>query len=58
MMGKRSRVATAIKNELNRNVLAIHCHVHALNPACGDSIKNYKLMQNALKTSFEISMYS
>ena len=44
MIGKRSGVATTIKNELNRNVLAIHCHVHALNPACGDSIKNYKLM--------------
>ena len=39
MMGKKSGVATTIKNELNRNALAIHCHAHALNLACGDSIK-------------------
>ena len=49
MMGKKSGVATAI------NALAIYCHAHALNLACGDSIKNCKLMQNALKTSLEIS---
>ena len=33
MMGKKSRVATTLKNELNRNTLAIHCHAHALNLA-------------------------
>ena len=33
----------------------MHCHAHALNLACGDSIKNCKLMQNALETSLEIS---
>ena len=55
MMGKKSGVATTIKNKLNRNALAIHCHAHALNLACGDSIKNCKLMQNAPKTSLEIS---
>ena len=55
MMGKKSGVAPTIKNELNRNALAIHCHAHALNLACGDSIKNCKLKQNALKTSLEIS---
>ena len=53
MMGKKSGVATTIKTELNRNALAIHCHAHALNLACGDSIKNCKLMQNALETSLE-----
>ena len=57
MMGKKSGVATTIKNELNRNALAIHCHAHALNLACGDSIKNCKLMQNALETSLEISKH-
>ena len=31
----------------------MHCHAHALNLACGDSIKNCKLMQNALETSLE-----
>ena len=56
MMGKKSGVATTIKNEINRNALAIHyCHAHALNLACGDSIRNCKLMQNTLETSLEIS---
>ena len=55
MMGKNSGKATTIKNELNRNALAIHCHAQTLNLACGDSIKNCKLMQNALETSLEIS---
>ena len=55
MMGKKSGVANTIKNELNRNALAIHCHAHALNLVCEDSIKNCKLIQNALKTSFGIS---
>ena len=55
MMGKNSGVATTIKKEFNRNALAIYCHAHAFNLACGDSIKNYKLMQKALETSLEIS---
>ena len=55
MMGKKSGVANIIKNELNRNTLAIHCHAHALNLVCEDSIKNCRLMQNALGTSFGIS---
>ena len=29
--------------------------LHAVNLACGDSIKNFKLMQNALEASLEIS---
>ena len=55
MMDKKSGVATTIKNELNKYALTIYCHAHALILACGDSIKNCELMQNALKTSFEIS---
>ena len=53
MMGKNSGVATTVKNELNRNALAIHCHTHILNLACEGSIKNCKLMQNALEASLE-----
>ena len=53
MMSKKSGVATTVKNELSRNALAIYCHAQALNLACGDSIKNCKLMQNALETSLE-----
>ena len=55
MMSKKSGVATTIKNALNRNALAINFHLHALNLACGDNIKNCKLMQNALETSLENS---
>ena len=55
MIGKKSGLVTTIKNELNRNALALHCHAHALNLVRGDSIKNCKLMQNALETSPEIS---
>ena len=55
MMGKKSGVANAIENELNRYALAIHSHAHALNLACRDSIKHCKLMQNALEISLEIS---
>ena len=55
MMDKKSRLATTIKNELNKNALVIHCHVHALNLSCSDTIKTCKLMQNALGASFEIS---
>ena len=55
MIGKKSGLVTTIKNELNRNALVIHCHAHALNLGGGDSIKNSKLMQNALETSLELS---
>ena len=55
MMGKTFGVATTIENELNKNALVTHCHAHALNLACGDSIGNCKLMQNALETAFEMS---
>ena len=53
MMNKKSEVATTIKNELNKDGLAIHCHAHALNLARGDNTKNCKLIQNAPKTCFE-----
>ena len=33
----------------------MHCHARALNVACGDTIGNCKLMQNALKKSLEFS---
>ena len=55
MMGKKSGVAIRIKNEVNKNALAVHCNGHSLNLACGGSIKNCKIMQDSLETSFEIS---
>ena len=54
MMDKKSGVATTTKNESNKNDLAKHCHAHALNLACDNSIKNCKLIQNALETALEI----
>ena len=50
MMGKILGVATGTKKELNKNELAIYCHPHALNLACGDSIKNCKPIQKAFQT--------
>ena len=34
IMVKKSGVATTLKNELKRNILAMHWHAHALNLAC------------------------
>ena len=53
-MGKKSGLATTIKNKLNRNAQPYIVIAHTLNLACGDSIKSYKRMQNALETSLEI----
>ena len=49
-----SGVATTIRNELDKNTLAMHCHGHALILACSNSINNSKLMQSALGTFFKI----
>ena len=54
-MSKMSGVTTTIRNELDKNALAMHCHGHALILACSNSINNSKLMQSALETSLEIS---
>ena len=53
MMNKKSEVVTTIKNELNKDGLAIHCHAQALNLARGGNTKNCTLIQNAPKTCFE-----
>ena len=54
MAGTRNRVATQLRDEKNR-VVFLHCYGHALNLAVGDSVKNYKLLRDALEIIFEVS---
>ena len=53
MSGSRGGVATLIQREEPRAVYT-HCYGHALSLACGDAIKNCKLMRDALDTSYEL----
>ena len=54
MSGTRSGVATQLRDEENRAVF-LHCYGHALNLAVGDSVKNSKLLKDALEITFEVS---
>jgi hypothetical protein len=54
MAGKKSGVATEIK-KIEPRCLYLHCYGHALNLACSDSIKQCRVIKNALATSFEIT---
>ena len=54
MAGSKSGVAATIKKEEPR-ALFTHCYGHALNLACGDTVKRCKLMKDALDTAFEIT---
>ena len=54
MAGTRNGVATQLRDEENRAVF-LHCYGHALNLAIGDSVKNYKLLKDALEITFEVS---
>ena len=53
MSGSKSGVATTLICEEPRAVYT-HCHGHALNLACGDTIRQSKLMKDALNTTHEI----
>ena len=53
MSGSRGGVATQLQQEEPRAVYT-HCYVHALNLACGDAVKNCKVMRDALDTSYEL----
>ena len=55
MMGLKKGVSTQIKNDIDGRALCTHCYCHALNLACSDSIKDCKLIRDALDTSFEIT---
>lgn len=53
MSGSRGGVATKLQQEEPRAVYT-HCYGHALNLACGDTIKKSKVMRDALDTAYEI----
>ena len=46
-------MATKLQQEEPRAVYT-HCYGHALNLACGDTIKKSKIMRDALDTAYEI----
>ena len=54
MSGKKSGVAAKIQAVEPRAVYT-HCYGHALNLACGDAIKNCKLMEDSLDTTHKIT---
>lgn len=54
MMGTRSGVAKQLSDEENCAVF-LHCYGHALNLAVGDSVRNSKLLKDALEITFEVS---
>ena len=54
MAGTRNGVATQLRDEENRAVF-LHCYGHALNLAVGGSVKNSKLLKDALEITFEVS---
>ncbi|XP_065650515.1 zinc finger MYM-type protein 1-like [Hydra vulgaris] len=53
MSGIRSGVAKQIADTEPRAIYT-HCCVHALNLAVGDTVKQSKIMRNALETTYEI----
>ena len=54
MSGKKSGVAAKMQAVEPRAVYT-HCYGHALNLACGDAMKNCKLMKDNLDTTHEIT---
>ena len=54
MAGLRSGVAKQLSQDEPRAIYT-HCYGHALNLACGDTIKRCKLMKDALDTTHEIT---
>ena len=54
MSGSQSGVAKKLLEKEPRAIYT-HCYGHALNLACGDAIKNCKVMKDALETTHEIT---
>ena len=54
MAGRKGGVAAMIK-EIEPRALFTHCYGHALNLACADTIKQCKVVKEALETTHEIS---
>ena len=53
MSGSRGGVAFAFQKEEPRAIYT-HCYGHALSLACSDAVKNFKIMKDALDTSYEL----
>ena len=53
MSGHKSGVAAVLQSEKPRAVYT-HCYGHALSLACSDAMKNCKIMNDALDTSYEL----
>ena len=53
MSGSLGGVSTQLQKEEPRAVYT-HCYGHALNIACSDTVKNCKIMRDALDTSYEL----
>jgi len=53
MAGAKAGIAKKLLDEEPRAIYT-HCYGHALNLACGDTIRNSKLMKDALDTTHEI----
>ena len=51
---RMSGVAKQLSDEENHAVF-LHCYGHALNLAVGDSVRNSKLLKDALEITFEVS---
>lgn len=54
MAGTRSGVAKLVIAQEARAIYT-HCYGHALNLACGDTIKKCKIMKDALDITHEIT---
>ena len=54
MSGCKSGVVTRLCSAEPREVFT-HCYGHALNLACGNTIKQSKLMRDAMDTTHEIT---
>ena len=54
MRGCRTGVAKQIA-DMEPCAIFLHCYGHALNLACQDTIRNIKVMRDALDTTFELS---
>ena len=54
MKGEKKGVAKQIK-DIEKKALLTHCYTHSLNLAVGDTIKESKIMRDALETTHEIT---
>ena len=54
MKGEKKGVAKQIKG-IEKKALLTHCYTHSLNLAVGDTIKESKIMRDALETTHKIT---